>query len=105
MAKPNLRLVTPTTENRTVTPRRASNAQLRTREHLTADEVEKLIETTKQNRQGHRDALMVLLAYRHGLRAAEVVDLRWEQIDFKTAILSVRRVKNGTPSSHPLTGR
>src|SRR5580692_11730638 len=105
MAKPNLRLVTPATENRTVTPRRAPNAALRTREHLTAGEVEKLIEAVRQNRHGHRDALMVLLAYRHGLRAAEVVDLRWEQVDFKTASLHVRRVKNGTPSTHPLTGR
>jgi integrase len=76
MGKPNLRLVAPTTENRTVTPRRAPNAQLRTREHLTADEVEKLIETVRQNRYGHRDALMVLLAYRHGLRAAEVAGSR-----------------------------
>ena len=75
MEKPNLRLVTPTTEKRTVTPQRASNAHLRTREHLTADEVEKLIETVRQNRYGHRGALMVLLAYRHGLRAAEVVHL------------------------------
>jgi integrase len=105
MAKPNLRLVTPTTENRTVTPRRALNADLRTREHLTADEVDKLIETVKQNRHGHRDALMVLLAYRHGLRAAEVVDLRWEQVDFKTASLHIRRAKNGTPATHPLSGR
>jgi type 1 fimbriae regulatory protein FimB/type 1 fimbriae regulatory protein FimE len=48
---------------------------------------------------------MALLAYRHGLRAAEVVDLRWEQVDFKTASLHVRRVKNGTPGTHPLTGR
>jgi integrase len=48
---------------------------------------------------------MVLLAYRHGLRAAEVVDLRCEQVDFKAALLSVRRVKAGAPSSHPLTGR
>jgi site-specific recombinase XerD len=71
MAKPNLRLVTPTTENRTVTPRRAPNAELRTREHLTADEVDKLIEAAKANRYGRRDALMVLLAYRHGLRAAD----------------------------------
>jgi hypothetical protein len=54
---------------------------------------------------GQRDALIVLLAYRHGLRAAEVVDLRWEQVDFKAASLHVRRVKNGTPSTHPLTGR
>jgi type 1 fimbriae regulatory protein FimB/type 1 fimbriae regulatory protein FimE len=48
---------------------------------------------------------MVLLAYRHGLRAAEVVDLRWEQVDFRSATLSVRRVKAGTPATHPLTGR
>jgi integrase len=48
---------------------------------------------------------MALLAYRHGLRAAEVVDLRWEQVDLKTATLHVRRVKNCTPASHPLTGR
>jgi hypothetical protein len=58
MANPNLRLVTPATENRTVTPHRPPNAQLRTREHLTADEVEKLIETVRQNRYGRRDALM-----------------------------------------------
>jgi integrase len=77
MANPNLRLVTRTIENRTVTPRRAPNAQLRTREHLTGDEVDKLIEAAKANRHGQRDALMVLLAFRHGLRAAEVVDLRW----------------------------
>src|SRR6516162_9685783 len=84
-------------------PRRPTNAALR--EHLAQHEVGKLIEVVKCNRHGRRDALMVLLAYRHGLRAAEVVDLRWEQVDFKSATLSVRRVKNGTPSSHPLTGR
>jgi len=105
MTKQRLRLVTLTTENRTVTPRRPKNGAVRTREHLTVDEVERLIEAAKANRHGHRDALMVLLAYRHGLRAAEVVDLRWEQVDFKSATLSVRRVKNGTPSSHPMTGR
>jgi type 1 fimbriae regulatory protein FimB/type 1 fimbriae regulatory protein FimE len=105
MAKPTLRLVTPTTENRTVGPRRPKNAELRTREHLTPDEAELLIEAAKKNRHGQRDGLMVLLAYRHGLRAAEVVDLRWEQVDFKTASLHVRRVKNGTPGTHPLTGR
>jgi integrase len=105
MTNSNLRLVTPITENRTVAPQRPPNAELRTREHLTADEVEKLIETIRQNRYGHRDALMVLLAYRHGLRAAEVVDLRWEQVDFKPATLHIRRAKNGTPATHPLSGR
>jgi type 1 fimbriae regulatory protein FimB/type 1 fimbriae regulatory protein FimE len=47
----------------------------------------------------------MLLAFRHGLRAAEVCDLRWEQIDFATAALHVRRIKHGTPVTHPLTGR
>jgi integrase len=105
MAKAKLRLVTATTVLRTVTARRPKNAELRTREHLTPDEVEGLIVAAKGNRHGHRDALMVLLAFRHGLRAAEVADLRWEQVDFKTATLHVRRVKNGAPATHPLTGR
>jgi len=47
---------------------------------------------------------MVLLAFRHGLRAGEVCDLRWEQVDFKTASLFVQGLKNGTPSIHPVTG-
>ena len=63
------------------------------------------MEGVRQNRHGHRDALMVLLAFRHGLRAAEVVDLRWEQVDFKTATLHIRKAKNGTPATHPLSGR
>jgi integrase len=99
MTTPSLRLVTPTTENRTVQPRRQKNGELRTREHLTIDEVERLIEAAKANRHGHRDALMVLLAFRYGLRPGEVVDLRWDQIDFKVATLHVRRLKNGTTVS------
>src|SRR4029077_17974236 len=92
------------TENRTV-PLRRPNAELRTREHLTLAEVEKLIEVARGNRQGARDALMILRAFRHGLRAGEVCDLRWEQIDFPNATLHVRRIKNGSPATPPLTGR
>jgi integrase len=92
MAKSHLKLVTPTTVNRTVTPRRRRNGDLRTREYLTEHEVERLIEVAKRNRHGHRDATIVLVAYRHGLRVAELVDLRWDQVDFKTATLHVRRV-------------
>jgi hypothetical protein len=58
----------------------------------------------KANRYGHRDATMVLLAYRHGLRASDLVDLRWDQIDFDHASLAVRRAKKGTPSTHPIRG-
>ena len=84
MAKPHLCNVAPATENRTVIARRRKNVDLRTREHLTADEIERLIEVAKDNRHGHRDGLMVLLTFRHGLRAVEVCDLRWEQVDFKS---------------------
>jgi integrase len=102
--KPRLTLVAPTAENRTVTPLRRPNAELRTREHLTADEVEALMTAAKSNRYAHRDATMVLLTYRHGLRACELVDLEWSQVDFKAAVLHVRRVKKGTPATHPLRG-
>jgi hypothetical protein len=71
MAKARLRMVTPTTVNRTVAPKRPPNKDLRTREHLTETEVERLIKATQDNRYSQRDATMVLLAYRHGLRAAE----------------------------------
>jgi type 1 fimbriae regulatory protein FimB/type 1 fimbriae regulatory protein FimE len=86
------------------TPRRQPNAELRTREHLTTQEVERLIEAAKANRHGHRDSTMILIAFRHGLRASELVDLRWDQVHFETATLHVRRVKAGTPATHPLTG-
>jgi Phage integrase family len=91
MAKSHLKLVTPTEVKRTVAPKRQKNADLRTREHLTPDEVEALTESAKGHRYGHRDATMILLTYRHGLRAAEVCDLRWDQVDFNGAVLHVRR--------------
>jgi len=76
MAEAHLKLVTPATVNRTVPPRRLPNGKLRTREYLTPTEVEALMEAAKGNRYGHRDAAMVLVAYRHGLRASELADLR-----------------------------
>ena len=104
MAKSHLKLVTPAPVNRTVTPTRLPNSKLRTREYLTEAEVERLMKAAKGNRWGHRDATMVLAAYRHGLRASELVDLRWSQVDFTSAALHVRRAKQGAPSTHPILG-
>jgi integrase len=104
LEKTALRVVAPTEVFRTVLSRRRKNAELRTREHLTPGEVDALIEAAKKNRHGHRDATAILVAYRHGLRAAEVCDLRWDQVSFDGAVLHVRRVKNGTASTHPLLG-
>jgi integrase len=100
----NLRLVKPASQKRAVGPLRRPNSELRRREHLTEAEVERLIVAAKANRYGHRDATMVLVAYRHGLRASEICNLRWDQIDFASATLHVRRVKNGKPSTHPVRG-
>jgi type 1 fimbriae regulatory protein FimB/type 1 fimbriae regulatory protein FimE len=104
MAKSHLKLVTPSTVNRTVTPKRLPNGDLRTREYLTEAEVERLMAAARKNRWGHRDATMILVAYRHGFRPAELVDLRWDQIEFASGALHVRRVKRGTPSTHPILG-
>ena len=59
----------------------------------------------KVGRYGHRDSTLLLLAYRHGLRVSELVELQWSQVDLKAGLLYVARRKNGLPSTHPLRGR
>jgi integrase len=104
MTKPRLKLVSPATEKRTVTPRRRPNAELRPREHLTEREVEKLIEAARGNRWGQRDSTMLLMTFRHGLRAGEVCGLQWSDVEFETGTLHLRRAKGGQTSTHPLLG-
>ena len=83
---------TPNTENLTVK-----------RRYLTEREVERLMDCArKHGRYGHRDATMILVAYRHGLRASEVCDLQWQQIELSEGRLHVHRVKNGISSVHPI---
>jgi type 1 fimbriae regulatory protein FimB/type 1 fimbriae regulatory protein FimE len=108
MAKPALKIVSPTIKKRKVTketPRRPKNADVRKREYLTEKEVERLIGACQSNRRPHRDQTMILLAFRHGLRVSELCDLQWTQVDFNAGTLAVTRAKHGTPSTHPLTGR
>jgi hypothetical protein len=94
----------PTTPNRTL--RRLPNASYRQREYLTEAEVERLIDTArKRGRNGPRDAAAILLAYRHGLRAAELCQLRRAQVDLRHGRLHVDRAKGGIESVHPLHGR
>jgi integrase len=97
---------TPSTiAKRTVSRGRLRNTAYRSREYLTEGEVERLIKAAGGNRHGHRDGTMVLLAFRHGLRASELCALRWDQIDLAHGRIHVARAKNGTESTHPLTGR
>jgi integrase len=107
MAKSVIRLVSPATENRTVErsmPSRRPNAEIRPREHLTEREVERLIAAAKGNRWGQRDATMILIAFRHGLRASELCELQWSDVEFETGNLHLRRAKGGATGTHPLLG-
>jgi type 1 fimbriae regulatory protein FimB/type 1 fimbriae regulatory protein FimE len=86
-------------------PRRQRNIDRRPREYLTPAEVETLIATAcKRNRYGHRDATMILIAYRHGLRVSELCRLEWSQIDFASGLLHVARLKGSISTTHPLRG-
>jgi type 1 fimbriae regulatory protein FimB/type 1 fimbriae regulatory protein FimE len=87
------------------TPTIVNSPVARTREYLTGAEVETLMAAArKSSRHGHRDATMILIAYRHGLRASELCDLQWHQVELNTGRLHVRRSKRGTPSVHPIQG-
>ena len=96
----------PIAENGKVSPpKRVANTERRTREHLTPGEVERVIKAANRvGRHGARDAALVQVMYRHGLRVSELVALRWDQIDLKQGLLHVNRLKNGVPSTHPVRG-
>jgi integrase len=95
---------TPMAVNRTL-PRRQPNAAYRQREYLTETEMEQLLEAArKRGRNSTRDSAAILLAYRHGLRAAELCSLRWAQVDLRHGRLHVNRAKGGIESVHPLHG-
>jgi integrase len=108
LKKSHLKLVSSQPKKRTVRkPKpagRLPNADYRPREHLTESEVEKLIGAAKGNRWGQRDASMILIAFRHGLRASELCSLQWSDIEFETASIHLRRAKGGVTSTHPLQG-
>jgi type 1 fimbriae regulatory protein FimB/type 1 fimbriae regulatory protein FimE len=92
-----------TIANRTLL--RLPNTPDRSREYLTEGEVMKLIDTARRRgRNGLRDSAAILLAYRHGLRAQELCQLRWSQIDLRHGRLHVNRAKGGQESVHPLHG-
>lgn len=96
----------PGTQNGKVDPpTRRHNRDRRSREHLLPDEVDRLIAAAgRLGRHRHRDATLILLAYRHALRVSELVALRWDQVDLKQGLLHINRQKNGVPSTHPLRG-
>jgi integrase len=98
---PTRRTGSPTTVIGKVPPKRRPDT--RPRKHLTPSEVEALLRAArKSGRYQLRDEAAVLLAYRHGLRASELVSLKWAQIDLKGAEITILRAKGGFQTQHPL---
>jgi type 1 fimbriae regulatory protein FimE len=86
-------------------PRKLPNAARRSREYLTPQEVDQLIAAVrKAGRHSARNAALILLMYRHGLRVAEATALRWEAVNLPAGLIHIRRVKQGRPAVHPLRG-
>jgi integrase len=88
--------------DRNATSGRLPNNVYPIREHLTEAETDKLLAALKRNRHGHRDWLIGLIIYRHGLRVSEACDLRWDDIDLPKRTIIVRRLKGSTDSVHYL---
>lgn len=86
-------------------PAKPRNKDVRSREYLTTDEVKRLRKAAeKVGRYGFRDALLIEVMFRHGMRVSEVVNLTWDRVHFEDGTLHVERRKNGTPSTHYLEG-
>jgi type 1 fimbriae regulatory protein FimE len=95
------------TPGRLPPPRRekkvAFNLSRRTREHLVEDEIDKLIKAARKiGEWGHRNATMILLGFRHGLRVTELVELDWSQVNFERRTLWVNRLKKSNPMEHTM---
>jgi type 1 fimbriae regulatory protein FimB/type 1 fimbriae regulatory protein FimE len=89
---------------RNAPPRRQPNAATRTREHLLPDEVERLLKAVRGNRNPARDHALILLMFRRALRVSEAIRLKWSDVDLPNERIYVRRLKNGVPSTQPLSG-
>ncbi len=77
-------------------------ADRRLRTYLTRDEVARLLRAAKKSRHGARNHAMILIAYRHGLRASELVGLRWSDVDLERGTIYCRRAKGSRSTVHPL---
>ena len=91
--------------NNELTNNESRRPRPRTREHLTSQEVAKLLAASKDkslSRNPERDYCLLLLMARHGLRVSEAINLRLSDVDLQAKVMHVKRLKNGVSTTHPL---
>ncbi len=76
------------------------------RDHLTASEVQQLIDAVKKKGglYAYRNSILILMLYRHGLRRSEAAHLRWSDVDLGEGTIYIRRSKGSRSGRHPLQG-
>lgn len=87
------------------TPTRLKNSEYRSREYLTTDEVNVLLEAVQSSpsfRYPERDYALILLSFRHGLRVGEASNLKWDAVDLKNGTIYITRSKSSDSGIHPL---
>jgi type 1 fimbriae regulatory protein FimE len=72
------------------------------RRFLTAKEVQAMMQAARHGPTGERDYCLILLAFRHGMRISELLDLHYRDLDLNEGRINVRRLKNGFSTVHPL---
>ena len=80
-----------------VRPTRSKRSQI---VFLTTDETLAVLKAARE--RSTRDWAMILLAYRHGLRASEVCGLKLSDIDLREGWISIRRLKGSLQTVQPL---
>lgn len=91
------------TRKRRLPPRKQCAPRLELRRHLTKSEIDAMVSATRiSGAHGLRNALLILLAYRHALRVSELLALTWSDINLEDLSIHIRRKNNGTSSTHQL---
>lgn len=72
--------------------------------YLTESEIKKFLEASRKGRHSVRDYCLMLVAYRHGLRVSELIDIRLKDLDLETGRMFVRRIKGSLSTNQPIEG-
>ncbi len=76
----------------------------RSKNFLTESEMKRFLASARKGRHSVRDYCLMLLAYRHGLRVSELIDVRLKDVDLETARIYVRRIKGSLSTHQPIEG-